>query len=445
MRFLLLFCLIFLPVSASDSGERRPTRLHLNLELDRGVLYVRERQRAVIKVGVTAPVTFSTRERERAPVAVAFVIDVSGSMQGKKMENAKAAVLEALDRMDKDDYAALIAYSDTAKVLVPLGPVGKGRDIRRAVLSLVPDGRTALFGGVSLGAAELRKAGDKIAVNRLILLSDGIANVGPSSPMDLERLGRGLSKEGFTVSTLGYGSDYNEDLMTRLSQSSEGNTYFVEAYNDLPEIFQRELGSAFSVYARDLQVRLRFPNNVKPISVLGREARIQEDEVVLRLPQINAEQEKYVFVEVEVLSAGPNEERILANAEVRYQPIDSKSELTERSSVKARFSLDESVVYSSSNTDVISQNMMLSNTFAADEAVGLADSGKHTQAAERLRKAAEDLEKVGVETNDGALLLKAEEMRQYAARIEAGGLTNLDRKRITTDNYQTQIQQKKEK
>ena len=71
-------------------------------------------------------------------------------------------------------------------------------------------------------------------VHRIILLSDGQANVGPSSPGDLGRLGAALLKEGISVTTIGVGTNYNEDLMARLSQKSDGNTYFAEAERDLP-------------------------------------------------------------------------------------------------------------------------------------------------------------------------------------------------------------------
>jgi len=97
-----------------------------------------------------------------------------------------------------------------------------------------------LFAGVASGAAEVRKFLERGAVNRVILLSDGQAYIGPSSPMELADLGRSLGKESISVSTLGVGPGYNEDLMMQLAAASSGNHVFVEVEASLVAIFNRE-------------------------------------------------------------------------------------------------------------------------------------------------------------------------------------------------------------
>ena len=84
---------------------------------------------------------------------------------------------------------------------------------------------------------------------------DGLANVGPASPDDLGRLGASLMKEHISVSTIGLGTDYNEDLMTKLSGQSDGNSYFAETSDDLPGIFTKELGDVLSVVASKVSVK----------------------------------------------------------------------------------------------------------------------------------------------------------------------------------------------
>jgi Ca-activated chloride channel family protein len=111
--------------------------------------------------------------------------------------------------------------------------------IRQAIESIHADGNTALFAGVSKGAAEVRKFLDDKHVNRIILLSDGLAIVGPSSPSELEHLGQSLLKEKISVSTLGLGSGYNEDLMSSLAAASSGNHVFIENADNLIAVFNR--------------------------------------------------------------------------------------------------------------------------------------------------------------------------------------------------------------
>ena len=140
---------------------------------------------------------------------------------------------------------SVIVYDHHVKTIVPAQSARNVEWIESRIRGIGPGGNTALFGGVSQGASEVRKNLSNRYVHRIILLSDGLANVGPSSPEDLGRLGAALIKEGISVTTIGVGTDYNEDLMARLSQNSDGNTYFVESGRDLPRIFAAELGDVF--------------------------------------------------------------------------------------------------------------------------------------------------------------------------------------------------------
>ncbi|MCG8653135.1 MAG: VWA domain-containing protein, partial [Pirellulales bacterium] len=150
---------------------------------------------------------------DRPPVNVAIVIDTSGSMGGQKIIQARKAATAAVNRLQDSDIVSVILYNSSAKVLVPATKATDRAEIIRKIDSVKAGGSTALFAGVSKGAAEVRKFLGDDSVNRVILLSDGKANVGPKSPRELERLGASLVKEGISVSTLGLGLGYNEDLM----------------------------------------------------------------------------------------------------------------------------------------------------------------------------------------------------------------------------------------
>ena len=142
------------------------------------------------------------------------------------------------------------------------------------VRQLQAGGGTALYAGVNQGAAEVRKNLDGEYFNRIILLSDGLANEGPSSPADLIRLGRALVKEDISVSTVGLGAGYNEDLMTGLAKEGQGNLYFAETSKELPGIFDAEIGDALSVVARHATLRIELEGGVRPIRLIGRQGSI---------------------------------------------------------------------------------------------------------------------------------------------------------------------------
>ena len=152
-------------------------------ELDRGVLPAGREETAVIKI--TMEPGHSRHSRRRPPVNLAIVLDRSGSMSGEKLEKAKEAAIEALRRLDGDDLFSLVMYDHNVETVVPAQSARNSEWIECRIRDIRAGGNTALFGGVSQGAAEVRKHLGDDYVQRIILLSDGLANVGPSSPDDL--------------------------------------------------------------------------------------------------------------------------------------------------------------------------------------------------------------------------------------------------------------------
>jgi Ca-activated chloride channel family protein len=264
----LLGAVSLLPLAACAKSNHESVRLRV--ELDRPVLSADRTERAVVKIaldGVRLP-----RPEARPPVNLTLVIDRSGSMSGEKIQHAKAAAIEAVRRLGPDDVFALVTFDHEIETLVPATRVGDTRAIEARIRSIVARGNTAIYGGLTQGAAELRKhLEDRRYTQRLVLLSDGLANNGPSTPDDFARLGASLGREGISVSTVGLGLGYNEDLMTRLARRSDGNTYFVASSRDLVAIFNSELGDVLNVVARRVVVTVEFPVGVRPLAFVGRE------------------------------------------------------------------------------------------------------------------------------------------------------------------------------
>jgi len=415
------------------------TSLKVSLELDRGKLLAEESQKAVVRVSIKAPQVITSSQRP--PVNICLVLDTSGSMQGSKLAYAKEGALDAIRRLGLSDCFSVVEYNGTASTQIPSGSLAENANFASRIEMLNARGSTALFAGVSLGAAELRKALNTHAIHRLILLSDGQANVGPDQPEDLGRLGIALSKEGIAVATVGVGDDYNEDLMTRLSQSSEGNTYFVENSRDLPSIFQRELGDVLNVYAQEVLVQVDFPEWAKPVGLLGREGRIEAQSAKIPLKQIYGGQEKFVLIEVNVKGGKDGETLCLAQAKIDYALPGNNQSFSLASQLDVPFTVQKAEVLASSNSEVIRDRELMSNTMAVDKALYLEKEGKTEAAAIELRQSAERLKKVAKVNKDEMLEKKAEEMDAYAADLESNRLDTKKRKVLKTDNYQAQTQQ----
>lgn len=254
----------------------------------------------------------------RPPVNVAIVLDKSGSMHGEKLAKAKEAAIMVIDRLRSDDIVSVVAYDSLVTVLTPATKVSDKASIYAAISSLSAGSNTALFAGVSKGAAEVRKFLERGRVNRIILLSDGLANEGPSSPGDLAELGASLIKEGISVTTIGLGLDYNEDLMAALARKSDGNHMFAEKAQDLASAFEREFGDVLSVVANNVDVKIQCMPGVRPVRALGREVNIAGQHVYANLNQLYSSQTKYILLEVEVSSGSVGTSTPVAQVEVSY-------------------------------------------------------------------------------------------------------------------------------
>ncbi|MCL2010418.1 MAG: VWA domain-containing protein, partial [Synergistaceae bacterium] len=183
--------------------------------------------------------------RKRIPLAVALVLDKSGSMLSEnRIENAKIGAMKGLERLGAGDVATLIVYDYEASVIVTPMPASEKNVFFRPISGISAGGSTALYDGVRLGAEQILPFVNDGYVARIILLSDGIANVGPSSTWELARFGRALAEQEMTITTIGLGLDYNEDLMTALAAESGGNAYFARNAESLSDIFTRDMMDA---------------------------------------------------------------------------------------------------------------------------------------------------------------------------------------------------------
>lgn len=409
------------------------------LELDRHLMAAETAGTALVKITLEAPPP--SDRAKRPPVNLSLVLDRSGSMSGSKLENAKAAAVEALRRLGGQDFFSVVVYDHQVSTIVPSQAAGRTEWIESQIRQIRSGGNTALFGGVSQGAAEVRKHLGKGYVHRIVLLSDGIANVGPSAPDDLGRLGRALGKEGLSVTTVGVGTDYNEDLMVQLSHQSDGNTYFVESSRDLPRIFTAELGDVLSVVARNVEIVIDCPEGVRPMRIIGRDGRIRGQQVAFSLNQLYGSQEKYALVEVAVPAGKDGHEMEVARAQVRYEDPFTRQSESVSARVAVRFSRDSKRVTRSVNPSVAREAQLNYKALAQEKAIDLADEGKPAAAADALEETAAEMEQFGRQYRDTGVLEEAARIREQAEEVRQKGMSPRSRKVLRTESYQTKHQQ----
>lgn len=381
------------------------------------VLKAGEKQTAWMRVGLTG---FQLKsETDRAPMNVAIVLDRSGSMQGEKIRQARDAAISALELLKPDDIVSVIAYDTEVSVLVPATKLTDREQVAAAIRNIRAGGNTALFGGVSKGAAEVRKFQDERHVNRIVLLSDGLANVGPSSPGELGSLGISLKKENISVTTLGLGLGYNEDLMVKLAGLSGGNHQFIEDASELTGIFRREFDEALSIVAQEVDMTVTIPETLRPVRVLGNAADINGQQVVTRLAQVYSNQQKYVVVEVEIpetLASGTTDGKVsnclLAEISVRYRNMVTQQIESLSGSVSVTFSDNDTAVKAGMDHAIMAEVVALIASEQNKLATDLLDQGDILGCRELLKKNADFL-------NSNSRNLKSESLLRYAETNEA--------------------------
>lgn len=435
-QFILIFTLfIFTGTQAMAAQDRVICRV----ETDRSVLPADSPQNVILKITLDAPKVPANTTRPR--VNIALVMDRSGSMGGTKIEMAKAAAKEALARLGKEDLFSLVTYDTDVTTLIPAQNIRETAAIIGAIKGIEAGGNTALFGGVSQGAAELRKNIEDDYVHRVVLLSDGLANVGPSNPADLGRLGAGLFKENISVTTVGVGTDYSEDLMAQLAQKSDGNTYFAQSGRDLPRIFAAELGNVLNVVAKQVVVTITLPSGIEPVEIIGREGRIRNNRIELAMNQLYGGQEKFALVEVRMKGYKDGSSVEIAKADVSYQDPFSMENLNTQAKATARFSRDQAKVTASTNAQVVKDYQLNLNALAQEKAIELSDQGKTKEAAQELRRSAAALSGFAGKYDDKEALEEARETEAQADMLEVQGMSKKSRKELRTKSYQMKNQQ----
>ncbi|MBI5091074.1 MAG: VWA domain-containing protein [Candidatus Hydrogenedentes bacterium] len=416
----------------------RAELVSLDAALGTPVMLAGEKQKAYLRVALTGADLGDASKR--APVNVAFVLDKSGSMQGEKMERAKDATRMAIEKLRDIDIVSIVAYDSTVQVLVPATKLTDRAMVSNAINRLTADNSTALFAGVSKGSAELRKFFDRNRVNRIILLSDGMANVGPSSPGELGDLGMSLGREGIAVTTIGLGLDYNEDLMTKLAMKSDGNHMFAENAVDLDKVFAREFGDVLSVVAQNVKVTINCAEGVRPIRVLGREADVAGRSVSVAMNQLYGSQAKYVILEVEVPGGAKGSQTAVATADVSYLNMRTNAPENVRRVATASFTDSPAIVEASAKKDVMAAAVYQIGVERNIMAMRLRDEGKIDEAARVLTSNVNFLNENFDKYGDVNLKSYSDSNNTAASNLDSS-LWNLQRKKMREEQHEIVTQQ----
>jgi Ca-activated chloride channel family protein len=228
----------------------------------------RDRERTLeVLVRITPPV-LETR-LERPTLNLGLVLDRSGSMTGDKIEYARRAARFALEQLLPTDRVSITIFDDVVETIVPSTLATDRMQLLRALERVQARNSTALHAGWLEGATQVAQHLAANQLNRVILLSDGIANVGETNPDRIANDVHGLARRGVSSTAMGVGRDFNEDLLEAMARAGDGNYHFIEHPNQLPAIFATELRGLTNLFGKTVSLGLECFAGTRVVDVMN--------------------------------------------------------------------------------------------------------------------------------------------------------------------------------
>jgi Ca-activated chloride channel family protein len=314
-------------VNYFDAGYESPSDETFGIYLDAAPAPFGYEGHYVLRVGIQGKYI---APEDRQPTLLIFVIDVSGSMD---MENRLGLVKETLallvNELREDDRVAIAVYSDNSRVVLQPTPASEKETLLTAINNLQPEGSTNAEAGLNLGYQVARDNLRDGENTRVILLSDGVANVGNTGPDAILNTIKEGVEAGITMSAIGFGmGNYNDVLMEQLANDGNGNYYYVDNIREARRVFVHNLTSTLQVIGYDAKIQVDFnPEITDRYRLLGYENRAVADEDfrndTVDAGEVGAGHSVTALYEL-ALQEGDNLEGVIATAYIRYEDAETR-------------------------------------------------------------------------------------------------------------------------
>ncbi|MEO6050442.1 MAG: VWA domain-containing protein [Pyrinomonadaceae bacterium] len=335
-----------------------------------------------VLVRITPPAIDQTASK-RPRLNLSMVLDRSGSMQGEKIQEAREAAKYCIDQLLATDRISTVIFDDQIDVLIPSQPVENKEILKRAINSVQANGSTALHEAWVRGGLEVSGHLDNDAINRVLLITDGQANVGETHVDRIVSQAQQLAAKGVSTSTIGIGRDFNEDLLMPMAEAGQGNAWHVQEPQDMVKIFERELKGLVSQIGHSVTLGIKTANGVTVADVLNEFESAGPD--IYKLPNLQAGSPLEIVVRLRVPSHEEGSTAEITKFELAYTGQESRQLETLLISYNASFAPTSTVEQLSRDPHVLQMVQLLNNARARREAMERMDRRDYSGAQELLR------------------------------------------------------------
>ena len=258
----------------------------------------------------------------RAPINVCLVIDRSGSMDGEPIEYVKRACEYVVDMLEPNDILSIVTFEEQIDVLMPARRVVNKALVKEHIRRIEVGNTTNLYDGLMAGCMQIAavQAQTPGYVSRVLLLTDGEPTAGLKDFNSIVQQVAQQKSNGITISALGFGSEYNEELMAGIARRSGGNYYYIQRPDLLPEVFRRELETLMTIVAKNVRVRLQLSRWIQLRQVHGYQPEFNGRTIEISLPDIERGTVRTVLAEFE-LGRHPAGTFRVAKVDVLYDDV----------------------------------------------------------------------------------------------------------------------------
>ena len=386
------------------------------------------------RVRVLLTITGVASAAARVPLGVALVLDRSGSMAGSKIDAARDAAAGLIRRLHPSDRIGVVLFDDVVETLSdPVTGADQGgllNDLARVDVR----GSTNLSGGWLRGRDQMASLPNLGSIRRVLLLTDGQANCGITDHARLAALSGLARAQGISTSAIGFGDDYDEELLKAMADAGGGNLWHIERTDQAQQVFQEELAGLQSLSAQNLAVELRPSADVASFVVVhDYPASVLPDGRRIELGDLYAREPRKLLVEFVVPARTPDVRSDLAVAHVQLSAhvllVDGGIELRVMMFPVA-LTLEGQ---GSTHPEVRREVVLLAAAKARDEAVERARAGDVESASHLLRDQARTMRASGLE--DAVVLAQASDLEQTACELESLGVREQDMKYMKQRAY----------
>ena len=359
--------------------------------LDYDVLTVERPQKLYLMARLVSNATPTSHIRR--PLNISLVLDKSGSMAGNKLDYTRQAAQFLVQHLGANDTLSIVLYNEQVTTLIPPEAVAHKDAINQRLNQIKASGMTNLSGGWLEGCKWVEEGLAADQMNRVILMTDGLANRGVTNTEQLVALARQKRQSNVITTTMGLGTDFNEDLLMAMANAGGGAFYFIESPEVAPTIFKEELRDLLNVVGQNLTVSVEMTDHISTVNQLNAYNMHSDGKrVSFSLGDIYGNEVKTLLLELSIPALSDIGECEIARLHFEYDEISNGGSQHQVLGMPIVVNVVKQESDNEGNQEVRRSVLLLQAARARRDAVAAADKGEYDRASQILKLAANAIE-----------------------------------------------------